>query len=354
MTLFLHSFQAPGTEIQTGVQVQISPTVELAYAYMTLLTPPTDRPPEWLALLQEQQPVWLSQLRDFWPSVAPDLLGFSFLNMVCSYGYALNSVERFLHDLEYRMPDLLVMAEAQGQHIRETDPERRALLQQIHREYVERLRQLLDPQRRHSFVSLIQTFWISLEAAWTGEGEERAARATEEFDTRYAASRDVLSALPAHHFARFESSAAQIRQAVTQRRVLVFPLFFCLSGGFIFDTPGTIFIGYGIQTDDQHQQLVGEVTAMANQLKALADPTRLLLLTLLAQKQRFDLSVTDLAGQLGVTQPTVSGHLKLLRQAGFITLEKKGQKSVYRAQLNGVTTSLAEIISRLNGHRSLE
>jgi ArsR family transcriptional regulator len=57
----------------------------------------------------------------------------------------------------------------------------------------------------------------------------------------------------------------------------------------------------------------------------LADPTRLKLLRLLLQQREMDaLCVNALAYHLGVTQPAVSQHLKLLKDAGLVKGEKRG------------------------------
>ncbi len=82
-------------------------------------------------------------------------------------------------------------------------------------------------------------------------------------------------------------------------------------------------------------------------MKAIADPTRLVLFTLIAKYEHFPLTVGDLALQLGVSQPTVSGHLKLLRQAEIIFLEKHGNKSYYKIDkkvFEAVLDSLKDLI----------
>ena len=62
----------------------------------------------------------------------------------------------------------------------------------------------------------------------------------------------------------------------------------------------------------------------------LADPTRLKLLRmLLRQSESHALCVNALAYQLGVTQPAVSQHLKLLKNAGFVQGEKRGYRVHY-------------------------
>ena len=67
----------------------------------------------------------------------------------------------------------------------------------------------------------------------------------------------------------------------------------------------------------------GTTTALAARLKVLADPTRLRMLDLLAQ-QAEPLCVCDITDQFEQNQPTISHHLKLLREAGLIDCEKRG------------------------------
>lgn len=63
--------------------------------------------------------------------------------------------------------------------------------------------------------------------------------------------------------------------------------------------------------------------------KALADPNRLTLLTLIAADAAGEACVCDLTEPLGLGQPTVSHHLKVLVDAGFLTREKRGTWSYY-------------------------
>ena len=62
----------------------------------------------------------------------------------------------------------------------------------------------------------------------------------------------------------------------------------------------------------------------------LSDPTRLKLLKLLSQQKEPDaLCVNALAFRLGVTQPAVSQHLKVLKDAGLVQGEKRGYRAHY-------------------------
>ncbi|GIG21609.1 putative transcriptional regulator, ArsR family protein [Cellulomonas chitinilytica] len=70
-------------------------------------------------------------------------------------------------------------------------------------------------------------------------------------------------------------------------------------------------------SEDDAQQL-------ARTLKALADPTRLRLLSLIAAHEGGEACVCDLTAPVGLSQPTVSHHLKQLTEAGLVTREKRG------------------------------
>ena len=63
---------------------------------------------------------------------------------------------------------------------------------------------------------------------------------------------------------------------------------------------------------------------LARLLKAVADPARLQLLALLRASDAGEACVCDLTGPLGLSQPTVSHHLKVLTEAGLLTREKRG------------------------------
>jgi ArsR family transcriptional regulator, arsenate/arsenite/antimonite-responsive transcriptional repressor len=63
---------------------------------------------------------------------------------------------------------------------------------------------------------------------------------------------------------------------------------------------------------------------------ALADPTRLRVLSILASAEAGEVCVCDLTGPVGKSQPTVSHHLKLLAEAGLVTGDKRGRWVWYR------------------------
>lgn len=81
--------------------------------------------------------------------------------------------------------------------------------------------------------------------------------------------------------------------------------------------------------DPLSQQQAGE---LASVFKALGDPVRLRLLSLIAAHAGGEACVCDLTGAFQLSGPTISHHLKVLREAGAITGERRGTWIYYRVQ----------------------
>lgn len=85
---------------------------------------------------------------------------------------------------------------------------------------------------------------------------------------------------------------------------------------------------------------------LARVLKAVADPTRIRLLSLIAASEDGEACVCDLTAPVGLSQPTVSHHMKQLTDAGLVTREQRGRWAYYRlvpAALDAVGQSLRAV-----------
>ena len=73
-----------------------------------------------------------------------------------------------------------------------------------------------------------------------------------------------------------------------------------------------------------------DFSGLSESLKALSDPVRLRILRLLAE-ERLDrkLNVSSIAQELGISQPNVSHHIKILKSEGFVTCTKREGCSYY-------------------------
>ena len=74
-----------------------------------------------------------------------------------------------------------------------------------------------------------------------------------------------------------------------------------------------------------------DADTLARQFAALADPVRLRLLSLIATDPDGAVCACDLVEPTGKSQPTVSHHLKVLREAGLVTSERRGVNNWYAA-----------------------
>ena len=83
---------------------------------------------------------------------------------------------------------------------------------------------------------------------------------------------------------------------------------------------------------------------LASTLKAIADPARLRLVSMIAAHDGGEACVCDLTEPLGLSQPTVSHHLKVLVDAGLLTREKRGVWA-YFTIVPGALDALADVLS---------
>ena len=78
-------------------------------------------------------------------------------------------------------------------------------------------------------------------------------------------------------------------------------------------------------------------------LKALGDPVRLRLMSLVASHPGGEACVCDLTSAFDLSQPTISHHLKVLHEAGLLAREKRGVWAYYRARTEALA-SLSKLI----------
>ena len=83
-----------------------------------------------------------------------------------------------------------------------------------------------------------------------------------------------------------------------------------------------------------------QAAGLARMLKALADPTRLRLVSLIAARDDGEACVCDLTELLGLTQPTISHHLKVLVEAGIFTRRQARRVGVLRPRPRGLERAL--------------
>ncbi|MGW6442784.1 ArsR/SmtB family transcription factor [Lentzea sp. NPDC055074] len=96
---------------------------------------------------------------------------------------------------------------------------------------------------------------------------------------------------------------------------------------------------------------VEQAAELSLMFKALGDPVRLRLLSMIASRPDGEVCVCELTPAFELSQPTISHHLKLLRQAGLVDSERRGTWVYYRARPE-TTDRMAAVLSSVAGERS--
>jgi ArsR family transcriptional regulator len=86
-----------------------------------------------------------------------------------------------------------------------------------------------------------------------------------------------------------------------------------------------------------------EADHLAHSLKALADPTRLRLVSIVAASHNAEACVCDLTACFELSQPTISHHLKVLTDAGFLSRSQRGTWAWY-SLVPGALDSVAQVL----------
>ncbi len=87
------------------------------------------------------------------------------------------------------------------------------------------------------------------------------------------------------------------------------------------------------------------ISVLEKRLKALADPTRMKMVAMLSVRP---LCVCELTSALSLAQPTISRHLRILEEAGFVTKERQGNWVIY--SLQPVDTICADLLDMVLPH----
>jgi ArsR family transcriptional regulator, arsenate/arsenite/antimonite-responsive transcriptional repressor len=94
----------------------------------------------------------------------------------------------------------------------------------------------------------------------------------------------------------------------------------------------------------QHRIPAGTAAVLAPAFKALGDPVRLQLMSMIASAAGGEACVCDLTPAFELSGPTISHHLKTLREAGLVDAERRGTWVYYRAR-PGIMRQLAALLA---------
>ncbi|HEX6487386.1 MAG TPA: metalloregulator ArsR/SmtB family transcription factor [Candidatus Dormibacteraeota bacterium] len=250
-------------------------------------------------------------------------------------------VRRFWGDDYPIYSELVILAHASG-HLFDTDPEAffsalakampalgelelRSETPADRKLILTRLERLgADKHFRARYVQLLRDVWAQVAQLWTREGLPAVQADAGKLSDRAARGADLAELAP--RLATLGDENAELaRHALARGELALVPGYFggaCL----MLDLPGLFLVGTQFDGQGRAESRRLEMEAMASELRVLADPTRL---DILEQLAGCPLSVTDLMPMLNLAQPTISAHLRLLREAGLVRPVRSGARTNY-------------------------
>lgn len=101
------------------------------------------------------------------------------------------------------------------------------------------------------------------------------------------------------------------------------------------------------------QQALTEFIDNLDLLNTLADPNRQRLIILLGAHVQGGLTVTELTAQMNLSQPTVSHHLKILRQAGLVAITQEGLHHRYYLTFDNALSQVEHLLTTIRNSNQL-
>jgi ArsR family transcriptional regulator len=291
------------------VEVQPSAVLELTWIVEKLHW---HQEPEWLR--QDEAATLRAQLEAMWPNEDLECAPAEMSILAERVGALLtDEADSFLGGLERA-----ARLDGVGLELRsETPAVREATIARL-----ERLRR--EPGLARNYAALLGSVWDLVRQDWEDVGREAVHRTCTEWSHRLRQGGRIWDLLPSKHIAHKPAMEALLTQ---RPRVVLTPLHFSARGGFVIDMTTFVHVGGPANLAGVEELRRRESEEIAARMKVLADGTRVALLRELAAEPA---SVMDLARRFELAQPTVSNHVRLMRDAGLLESRKEGPKVVYR------------------------
>jgi DNA-binding transcriptional ArsR family regulator len=217
----------------------------------------------------------------------------------------------------------------------ETEADRQVFLRRL-----DRLRR--SARLRRDYVQLLRDLWSEVGPTWETEGLPLVEAAVERIKRRLERGAKWVELIVSD----CEYLSALLPQLIERvpfvGAVMIVPHSF--SGqGLLFDLPNGIVVGVRADGTDQSERARTDV--LAKRLKALADPTRLAIIHALANGP---MTVGEIARSFDLAQPTVSNHVKVLREAGVVTATRRANRVELEVQADAGKDLFDELKTLLN------
>lgn len=211
--------------------------------------------------------------------------------------------------------------------------------EQDRRGIADRLNRLRDdPKARHTYRAILVDVWQMASSAWERQGRAAVAEACSAWKVKLDTGASIEELMPPRHPLTYADRLGFDDLFMHRDEFALSPLYFCMSGGHVIDLDDYVHIAVP-SSDLLPVRKSRDAMFVADRLRVLAEPTRVQILIQLLSAPS---SVMEVARALRISQPTVSGHLKILREAGLIQPRRFGARMVLVASRKRVERLLED------------
>lgn len=206
---------------------------------------------------------------------------------------------------------------------------------EVTRRRMERLRS--DAALRHRYLGLLDAIWSEVETEWREQGRPAVLAESERWTKSLEQGLTYRQVLGLARLWPGRPELDELAEAAAASGTLT--LNPCWFGGKVHveEFDGTVHVGRGLRCSDPTDRQLA--INLASSMKALADPTRM---TILLRLGRRPATVTEVARDMHLSQPTVSGHVQVLRDAGLIDERAVGRGAELSVTEEGLRRLLAK------------
>lgn len=316
-------------EPAVGLSVEGSVAVELDWA---LSWAHHGSGPGPLADLYRGHPELAERVRSLWgPDEQLGYPGYPEISIVAHQGGVLFGLDA--GGLLDRLPELCRRARPPGGLLAESEADRHRIAGRL-----DRLRSSAPTRRR--YVDAVRELWSHVGPQWEAAGRpavEAAVARRRKGLTARPSWQELLSGA-AEGFADVEELVGRLGPA---GRLVVVPAFYTRKG-MLMDLPGLVMVGVRVDHPDASARARAE--QLGRRLKSIAEPTRLAMAEALGRRP---MTVSELAEAFGLAQPTVSNHVKMLRDAGLVESVGDGRRRDLVVSAEAIAHLLADLASYL-------
>jgi DNA-binding transcriptional ArsR family regulator len=335
----------------SSVQVLVAPFIDFQFVLFLLAKRGVypQRPiPDWLRAREAEDPSTINRAVQFWPAAGLGSLssGEPYVDGGETLVLAWRAGVLFSQDVPAAIDaiEAQIRVEAPTPKLDSEPPE----VVDIIGRRLAYLRE--DRAAAAEYVEILRQMWTLVEPQWRSAAAAEARETAADLDARARNESDLRKIVAANSFVHKDNYQAQIASARAVGELYVVPLALGNEGAIYWAFPGAVIVGVGAATPQKQARKRARLEDAAGRFKVLSDPTRLSILNEVMHGTNYNATtVTELASLFGLSQPTISVHMKLLREAGLVSTERDGNRTLYTANETIIRDFIAHAVEELMG-----